>query len=87
MPELPEVETVRNVLKLWVKGKSIKSSSIFYDKVLENIVFYDFKIKIIKRGSIALAIRYEFDSSRVYLMANSIGSQRIKGGTIYEERI
>lgn len=49
MPELPEVETVRNVLKLWVKGKSIKSSSIFYDKVLENMVFDDFKIKIINQ--------------------------------------
>ena len=47
MPELPEVETVRNVLKLWVNGKSIKDSNIFYERVLENIAFKDFKKKII----------------------------------------
>ena len=29
MPELPEVETVRNVLKLWVNGKVIKGSDVF----------------------------------------------------------
>ena len=49
MPELPEVETVRNVLKLWVNGKVIKNSSIYYDKVLENIVFNDFKEKIVNQ--------------------------------------
>lgn len=46
MPELPEVETVRNVLKLWVNGRTIKSSSIYYEKVLENIRFSDFESKI-----------------------------------------
>lgn len=46
MPELPEVETVRNVLKLWVKGRKIKDSSIFYRGVLENIAFEEFKSKI-----------------------------------------
>lgn len=46
MPELPEVETVRNVLKLWVNGKKIKDSSIFYEKVLENVFFDEFKEKI-----------------------------------------
>ena len=49
MPELPEVETVRNVLKLWVNGKVIKGSDIFYEKVLENIAFNDFKNKIINQ--------------------------------------
>lgn len=49
MPELPEVETVRNVLKLWVNGKSIKGSDIFYEKVLENISFNDFRNKIINQ--------------------------------------
>ena len=29
MPELPEVETVRNVLKLWVNGRKIKDTNIF----------------------------------------------------------
>ena len=49
MPELPEVETVRNVLKLWVNGKCIKDSEIFYEKVLENIKFDNFKDKIINQ--------------------------------------
>lgn len=49
MPELPEVETVRNVLKLWVNGKKIKDSFIYYNNVLENIVFNEFKAKIINQ--------------------------------------
>ena len=47
MPELPEVETVRNVLKLWVNGKTIKGSNIYYEKVLDNIVFSEFETKIV----------------------------------------
>lgn len=49
MPELPEVETVRNVLKLWVKGRTIKNSEVFYEKVLENVTFNDFKNKIVNQ--------------------------------------
>ena len=29
MPELPEVETVRNVLKTWVIGKTIKNTNLY----------------------------------------------------------
>ena len=49
MPELPEVETVRNILKLWVKGKKIKNCNIYYENVLENVSFCDFKSKIINQ--------------------------------------
>ena len=49
MPELPEVETVRKVLKLWVNGKVIKGSNIFYNRVLENIEYEDFKEKIVNQ--------------------------------------
>jgi len=49
MPELPEVETVRNVLKLWVNGRTIKSSDIYYERVLENIAFSEFKDKIVNQ--------------------------------------
>lgn len=49
MPELPEVETVRNVLKLWVNGRKIKDVSIFYENVLENIMFDDFKSKVVNQ--------------------------------------
>jgi len=49
MPELPEVETVRNVLKLWVNGRIIKNSDIFYNRVLENIEYEEFRNKIINQ--------------------------------------
>ena len=49
MPELPEVETVRNVLKKWVLGKTISDASIFYEKVIENMKFNEFKIKIVNQ--------------------------------------
>lgn len=49
MPELPEVETVRNVLKLWVNGRKIKDTNIFYNGVLDNIIFGDFKSKIVNQ--------------------------------------
>ena len=49
MPELPEVETVRTVLKEWVIGRTIKSVDIFYEKVIENMCFNDFKNKIVNQ--------------------------------------
>ena len=49
MPELPEVETVRNVLKGWVIGKTIKDVDVFYEKVIENMSFSDFKNKIVNQ--------------------------------------
>ena len=51
MPELPEVETVRNVLKGWVIGKTIKDVDVFYEKVIENMSFSDFKNKIVNQKS------------------------------------
>lgn len=49
MPELPEVENVRNVLKLWVENKKIVDVTIYYDKVLEEIESNDFKHKIVNQ--------------------------------------
>ena len=49
MPELPEVETVRNTLKNWCNNKRITRVEIFYPRVLENIEFEDFKTKIINQ--------------------------------------
>lgn len=36
MPELPEVETVRQILKKQIVGKTIKNVCVYYDNVLEN---------------------------------------------------
>ncbi len=46
MPELPEVETVRNVLKEWVKGRTIEDVNVFYRSVIDNMDFETFKAKI-----------------------------------------
>ena len=35
MPELPEVETVKEVLKTKVLGKKIKNVNIYYSKIVE----------------------------------------------------
>lgn len=36
MPELPEVETVKNVLNLWVKNKKIRQIRVLYSPLIEN---------------------------------------------------
>ena len=51
MPELPEVETVKETLKRQVLNKTIKDVIVNYDKMLENISSNDF-IKKIKNQTI-----------------------------------
>ena len=46
MPELPEVETVKEVLKKEVLNKTIKDVIINYDKIIENLSSNEFKEKI-----------------------------------------
>ncbi len=46
MPELPEVETVRQGLKLRVLGKIIKDVNIYYDGIIEYPSVCEFKNKI-----------------------------------------
>ena len=46
MPELPEVETVKETLKKYVKGKTIKSVDIYYDNIVEYPSVDEFKNKI-----------------------------------------
>lgn len=37
MPELPEVETVKEVLKSWIVGKKIKRVFVLYPPIVENV--------------------------------------------------
>ena len=46
MPELPEVETVRNSLKEIILNKRIKDVVVRYDKIIENISVDDFINKL-----------------------------------------
>lgn len=47
MPELPEVETVRNVLKKKIINKKIAKIDIYYDKIIKEISVAEFKDKMI----------------------------------------
>jgi len=42
MPELPEVETVKNSLKQLIINKTIKDISIFYNKIIKNVTDEEF---------------------------------------------
>ncbi len=44
MPELPEVETVKNTLKNLITGKEIRDIDIFYSKMIRNATESEFKI-------------------------------------------
>ena len=46
MPELPEVETVKNVLKHDLIGKKIKSIDVYYDKIIKNVSSLEFCDKL-----------------------------------------
>ncbi len=37
MPELPEVETVKNSLKELVLNKKIVSVDVYYDRIIQNV--------------------------------------------------
>ena len=47
MPELPEVETVRRVLRKWVNGKVIKDVLFLYHSLIDGISEEEFKSKVI----------------------------------------
>ena len=46
MPELPEVETVKNSLKEKLRGKKIKKVTIYYDNIIEYPDVNSFKKEI-----------------------------------------
>ena len=49
MPELPEVETVKNTLKECILNKTIKDIKIFYNKIIDNKTEEDFKNSLINQ--------------------------------------
>ncbi len=57
MPELPEVETVKEALRNCVLGKVINSVDVYYEKILENISKDDF-CKVLKGQKIIDIDRY-----------------------------
>ena len=57
MPELPEVETVKETLKLKIIGKKIKNIDIYYNDIIENI---NVVIKIILFFFIFISYSFSF---------------------------
>ncbi|MBU1144820.1 MAG: DNA-formamidopyrimidine glycosylase [Firmicutes bacterium] len=47
MPELPEVETIKETLKLQILNKTIHNIFVFYDKIITNSSEEEFKKKLI----------------------------------------
>ena len=46
MPELPEVETVKNIISPLIKDKTITKIDIFYDRLVQSNI-NEFKVKLI----------------------------------------
>ncbi len=49
MPELPEVETVRNTLKKLILNKTIRDIDVFYEKMIRNVDVDTFKEKLVNK--------------------------------------
>ncbi len=54
MPELPEVETVKNILEPLVKGKTIDSIDVFYDRLVQSNLT-EFKTSLIGKTIISIS--------------------------------
>ncbi len=72
MPELAEVETVRNVLKEKILNKKIVKTNIFYPKIIENEVYY-FNSKLLNNYIIDIKRRGKyliFEINDYYLISH-----------------
>ncbi len=72
MPEIAEVETVRNTLKMQILGKKIKKVNVLYDKMIESNV-NDFKIKLIGQEFVDILRRGKwliFETNDYYLLSH-----------------
>lgn len=47
MPELPEVETVKNTLKRLILGEKIKDVNVIYQRIVQNVTIEDFRESLI----------------------------------------
>ena len=54
MPELPEVETVKNSLKELIIGKKILNVKVFYERMIQNINTNEFELKLKKTQNMSL---------------------------------
>jgi len=60
MPELPEVETIKNELLPYVIGRTVKGVDIFWDKMVRQPSVEEFRSRIIGRKIIGLSRRGKY---------------------------
>ncbi len=60
MPELPEVETVKNTLKNCILGKAIINIDVFYDKIIDNVNEKEFRESLINQTFIDIKRRGKY---------------------------
>ncbi len=73
MPELPEVETVKEILKQQILNKKMIDVKIYYPKIIENINPQDFKKKLINQTIIDIKRRGKwlmFELNDYYLLSH-----------------
>ena len=82
MPELPEVETVKNVLVGWVKDKKITNINVIYKNIIDNVDVEE--LNQVLRGSTIIDIKrkgkfliFEFDNDyRLFFASQDIGDRK-----------
>lgn len=73
MPELPEVETVKEILKLKLVGLEIKDVFVHYDKMIKTSVVANFKSKLINQKFVDIKRRGKyliFELGDYYLLSH-----------------
>lgn len=73
MPELPEVETVKNVLRKDIIGKKIESIDIYYGKIIKNVNESEFCDSLINQTFINVYRKGKyliFETEDIYLVAH-----------------
>jgi len=60
MPELPEVETVRNTLKRLIIGRKIVNFTWTYDKIIKDMTIEQFKNKLLNQSFVDILRRGKF---------------------------
>lgn len=84
MPELPEVETVKEVLKPKIVGLGIKEVLVYHDKMIKNVELADFKGKLIGQRFMDIKRRGKyliFELADYYLLSHL----RMEGKFFYGE--
>ena len=79
MPELPEVETVRQTLRRNILGKTVEDIAVLYERMLQGITKEEFKNKLVGKklieiGRLGKYLFFEF-SDNIYLISHPLSGK------------